>query len=283
MVEILTDSFTDVIKVAPLMFLIFLLVDWLVTRLNKDNQMLLGLSRYNAVGGGLLGLIPQCGISVAFAKLYSNGYITLGMLIAVFLATSDEALIIIGTHPGQAGLVLKIMLIKLLLAVSAGFLLNYLVREKRNRLKGCGLECDCPRCRKSNNLFLDSLLHTLKITVFLFFTVFLINLGLERLGEEKFLAVVGKNTLLQPVYASLIGMIPSCFSSVFLAESYLKGAIGFGSLLAGLSANTGYGILVIIKELPIKKALAIILMVQVISILAGGIIEIFLGGKPGGI
>ena len=181
MVEILTDSFTDVIKVAPLMFLIFLLVDWLVTRLNKDNQMLLVLSRYNAVGGGLLGLIPQCGISVAFAKLYSNGYITLGMLIAVFLA------------------------------------------------------------------------------------------------------VVGKNTLLQPVYASLIGMIPSCFSSVFLAESYLKGAIGFGSLLAGLSANTGYGILVIIKELPIKKALAIIFMVQVISILAGGIIEIFLGGKPGGI
>lgn len=278
MVEILIDTFRDVLQVVPLMLVIFLAVDWLVARLNQENQMVLRLSRYDALGGGLLGIIPQCGISVSLARLYCNGYISLGMLTAVFLSTSDEALIIIGAHPRQAGLVLKIILIKLLLAVGVGYVLNLIVKEKRNRLKGCGIDCACPRCRKSKNLFRDSLIHTLKITAFLIVTVFLINLGLERLGGEKFLSLLGKNTWLQPIYASLIGMIPSCFSSVFLAESYIEGAIGFGALIAGLCANTGYGILVILKELPLKKALKIILMVQVISMLTGEIIGFVNGG-----
>lgn len=103
-------------------------------------------------------------------------------------------------------------------------------------------------------------------------------MGLEKFGEESFYKLVGKNNFLQPVYISLIGAIPSCFSSVFVVEAYIKGVIGFGSMMAGLCANTGYGVLVILKEVPFSKAVKIFLFVMAVSILVGEII-MALGGK----
>lgn len=276
MVEILIDSIKDTIKVAPVIFVIFLLVDLLMNRLSKGDKLKDTFSKYGWFGGAALGVIPQCGISVAFARLYSSGYITLGMLVAVFISGSDEALIIIGAHRSLLPLVLLILGLKIAIAVCAGFVVDRLIKEKRNRIKSsCGIGCTCPKCARSGSMIVNNLIHTAKITAFLMLTVFLINLGLENLGEETFAAVLGKNTFLQPVYASLIGMIPSCFSSVLLAEAYINNAIGFGALMAGLCANTGYGILLVFQKLSLKNALRVMLIVQAFSIFAGEIIFIF--------
>jgi len=269
LVEILIDSFLDVIKVVPVLFLIILLSDWITRKLNKGTPFFSRVAKLDVPGGALLGIIPQCGISVAFAKLYGNGYISLGMLIAVFLAGSDEALIIISAHPDKLLLIFGIIGIKLLVAIGAGFIINLVIKEKRNRLKGCGIDCNCPKCGKHKNMLVNSLVHTLKLTLYLYVTVLIIGTLAERFGEEGILELLGRDTFLQPVCASLIGMIPSCFSSVLIAEGYIKGVLGFGSLISGLLANTGFGILVLFRELPLKKTLLIILLLQAISILVG--------------
>jgi Putative, 10TM heavy-metal exporter len=276
MVEILIDSVKDTIKAAPTIFIIFLLVDLLMKRLSKGDKLMDSFSKYGYFGGAVLGVIPQCGISVAFAKLYSNGHITLGMLAAVFISGSDEALIIIGAQPKMLPTVFLILGIKIFVAICAGFAVNSLIKEKRNRIKSsCGIGCTCPKCAKSGSIVVNNLIHTFKIMIFLMLTVFIINMGIEKLGEEAFTAILGKNTFLQPVYASLIGMIPSCFSSVLLAEAYVSNAIGFGALIAGLCANTGYGILLIFQKLSLNRALKIMLIVQGVSIFIGEIIFIF--------
>jgi len=113
LVEILIDSFQDVIKVVPVLFLIILVSDWTTRMIKKGSPLFSRLARLDVIGGALLGIIPQCGISVAFAKLYGNGYLSLGMLITVFLVGSDEALIIIGAHPDKLPLIFKIIGIKL--------------------------------------------------------------------------------------------------------------------------------------------------------------------------
>jgi len=120
--EILIDSFQDVSKIIPILFLFILLTNWMTVRVNKGTPFFSRLARLDVAGGALLGIIPQCGISVAFAKLYGNGYISLGMLMAVFLAGSDEALIIIGTRPD------KIFLMSGLLA-NTGFGILVVFRE----------------------------------------------------------------------------------------------------------------------------------------------------------
>ena len=277
MVKILIDSFQDVIKTVPVLFLVILLTNWITGKVNKGTPFFSRLARLDVPGGALLGIIPQCGISVAFAKLYGNGYISLGMLMAVFLAGSDEALIVIGAHPDKLPVMLEIIGIKVLVGTGAGWLINFMIKEKRNRLKWCGIDCDCPKCGKHKNIMVNSLVHTLKLTLFLYVTVLIIGIGADRFGEEGIYALLGRNTFLQPMFASLIGMIPSCFSSVLIAEGFLKGALGFGSMIAGLLANTGFGILVLFRELSLKKTLLIILLLQAISILVGEIFYFTIG------
>lgn len=277
MVEILIDSINDTWKVIPLIFIIFLAVDYFMSRANQDNKLLDRLSKGDYLGGALLGVIPQCGISVAAAKLYANGYVSLGMLVAVFIAGSDEALVILGAHPDRLGTVGLVLLLKVAVAVVAGFTVNFFIKEKRNRIRGCGVGCKCPKCARTDSILINNIIHTLKISVFLILTVFVINVGVESIGEEAFHGILGKNTFLQPVYASLIGMIPSCMSSVVLAEAYVQGAIGLGAMMAGLCANTGYGILIVFKELTLKRAFQIVIIVQFISIVVGEVISVFWG------
>lgn len=276
MVDIFLDSLNDTAKTIPVLFIAFFLVDYLMNVLNKDNHLIDKLSKYDCLGGAILGVIPQCGIPVAMAKLYSGGMISIGMLMATFISSSDEALIVIGAYPEKLLLMFGIMMLKVILGVICGYAVNFFINEKNNRFKIYDIACDCDRCKTDNNIFVRNLIFTFKVFIFLVITVFLINLGMDKIGEEGLNAIIGTNSYLQPVYASLIGMIPSCMSSVILAEGFVKGIIGFGPLIAGLCSNTGFGILIIFKELGIKKGFKIALLLQVISITLGEVIYIVL-------
>jgi hypothetical protein len=273
-VDILVDSLKDTSKTLPILFITFLLVDYLMNVMNKDNRLIDKLSKYDCLGGAALGIIPQCGIPVAMAKLYSGGFISIGMLATVFLSSSDEALIIIGAHPERLAFMVKLIVLKLLIGIVFGYLVNFFIKEKRNRFKLYDISCDCSKCKDGKSIITRNIKFTLKVFIFLVITVFLINLGMEKVGEEGLYALLGKNSYLQPVYAALIGMIPSCMSSVVLAEGFIKGGIGFGALVAGLCANTGFGILIIFKEISIKKAFEFAILIQAISIAVGELIYI---------
>ena len=91
--DILLDAFLDTLKIFPFIFVIYVLIELLEhkTTFTKDHQRLQG--NLAPLMGAATGIIPQCGFSVMAAKLYDKGLIRTGTLLAVFLATSDEALI----------------------------------------------------------------------------------------------------------------------------------------------------------------------------------------------
>ena len=95
--EILIEPIEESLVALPVLFLACLLVEYLSNRdvINK-------VMEFGKVGpfiGSILGSIPQCGFSVIAAKLYSMRYLTMGTLLAIFIATSDEALAILAIHP----------------------------------------------------------------------------------------------------------------------------------------------------------------------------------------
>ncbi len=86
------------------------------------------------IGTGV-GLLPQCGFSVVASELYAGRYIYVGTLVAVFIATSDEAIpILFGsaiTDPSVWIGLLEIIGIKIVMALAAGYLLNLIFGRRR--------------------------------------------------------------------------------------------------------------------------------------------------------
>ena len=103
-IDILLDAAIDCVKMLPFLFLAFLLIEAL-EHYSSDftKKLMVKVDKAGPVVGAIVGCVPQCGFSVMAANLYSGGIITVGTLIAVFLATSDEAILIIMGNPEHAG------------------------------------------------------------------------------------------------------------------------------------------------------------------------------------
>src|SRR5699024_3886910 len=87
--------------------------------------------------GSVAGIFPQCGFSAAASSLYAGGVISVGTLIAIFLSTSDEMLPIFISESVQAGLIFKILGLKILLSTLTGIVIDILwkagSRKRRER------------------------------------------------------------------------------------------------------------------------------------------------------
>lgn len=114
------------------------------------------------------------------------------------------------------------------------------------------------------------LIHSLKISLYIFLINFALGGLIEIVGEEKFVKFLSSSNLLQPVLALLIGLIPNCVSSVVLTELFLMGGLSFGAIVTGLSVNAGLGLLVLFKENKNKKENIFILLMLIIPSLIFG-------------
>ena len=82
--------------------------------------------------GSIAAIIPQCGFSIIASTLYSNKLITRGTIIAIYLATSDEALPILLSNPNQLHYVLPLILTKFIIAILAGYLIDFILKPRLN-------------------------------------------------------------------------------------------------------------------------------------------------------
>jgi hypothetical protein len=221
---------------------------------------------------------------------------------AVYLATSDEAIPIILAQPDKAKILLPLILTKIFIALVAGYSLDLIFRKsnkkiiEHTRIYSCGQdnsdhhhesiieERACcghsPSCSAKKfspkEIIFHPLIHTLKIFTFILIISILINLAVWKIGEESLQNLLSGHIFLQPFIAALIGLIPNCASSVALTELYLKGIITYGSVIAGLCASGGLGILVLFKEEKNRKNVFLIIgLLFIISVISGLIIQYF--------
>lgn len=139
--DVLVDAVLDCLKLVPFLFLAYLLIEYLEHKSNgKLEKWLAGSGRLGTVIGALLGCVPQCGFSVAAANLYAERVISMGTVVAVFLATSDEAIPVLLANPGHAGDILMLIAAKLVIAVLFGLLIDFVV------FPAAGRSCTGKRC-----------------------------------------------------------------------------------------------------------------------------------------
>lgn len=249
MLDILTDAIIDSLKTLPFLFGAYLLIEFLEHKASdRMTRLLARLGPLGPVGGAALGCVPQCGFSVAAANFYAGRLITPGTLLAVFLATSDEALPILLSRPGAVGSLGMLLGVKLAAGAVVGILADIVYSRFLKQKLGEPFHELCEDCGCEEKGVLQSALgHTVKIFVFLLVVNVALNGAIELVGEENISRVLLAGSLWQPLLAALIGFIPNCAASVILTELYLGGSLSFGAAVAGLCTGAGLGLLVLFR------------------------------------
>jgi hypothetical protein len=274
MFEILMDTLIDTAKMIPLLLIVYVGIELLEYKFGETiREKVQRAGNSGPAVGALAGSLPQCGFSVIATALYTQRLVTIGTLLAVYLSTSDEAIPIILSQPGKAKIIIPLILTKIAIAFSVGYVIDFVLRKSNKKTLThieafaagtdnvhhhhektldekacCGHHVSSSKKFNPKELFIHPLIHTAKVFVFIFAISFLINFVIFKIGEESFTGLFLGHSFFQPILASLIGLIPNCSASVAITELYLKGAISYGSVIAGLSASAGLGLLVLFRE-----------------------------------
>lgn len=258
--DALRDALTDSVKMLPFLYLAYLLIEWLERHHGaRIEAALAGGGRWGFVPGSLLGCVPQCGFSAVASNLYASRVITPGTLLAVFIATSDEAIPLLAAEPSQWPSLVALLVCKAGFGMVGGALLDIPLRHVLPKslyggYAGHADEVDCHEEHEEHSgIWLAALRHTLEIFVFILLFSLLIGLVFASVGEDAISSALAGMGLFQPMLTALVGLVPNCAASVLLAQLYIEGAISFGSLFAGLTAGAGVGLAVLWRVNPSWK------------------------------
>lgn len=295
----LSDAALDTLKVLPILYLAYLLVAYFSHEKSKKFTNFLNKSKKaGPLVGAFLGCVPQCGFSSVMSDLYARRSITLGTLIAVFIATSDEAIPILIANPNFTVDLLIMIGLKIAFAIAFGYLVDITLNLfERKRIKKqltqiserdlehthdycmCNGHSDTKEHCHEENIFLDALHHSVSIALYIFVATLLINIIVECVGMEALTSWFGGNVYIQILLAGLIGLIPNCAASVFLVELYINGGIAFSAMFAGLSVGAGVGIIILftknVGKHKIWQNIAILSMLYIFGVASGMIVSLF--------
>lgn len=281
--HLLSHTFEDTWLMFPVLLVTYLIIEIFERRPSgNDDRIFFLLQKLGPILGALLGLLPQCGFSILAAMLYLQKNITLGTMLSVFIATSDEAIPVLLSNPEMYSILPILLILKFGIAVLVGYIVDLIFEPDIIKFENMEEEdiaeedyeettagSSCPCCYTQYPLVISALLRSLKIFAFIFVTTFIFTALVEWIGEENLQAFLLTDSIFQPVFAAIFGFIPNCAATVILCQLYTAQALSFGSLLAGLITNAGLGILVLIQygasKRELLKTISILFLVAVIS------------------
>lgn len=277
----LEDSLIVLAFLVPINILIALLEPRLAGRIKLKGALA-------PLVGVTVGLFPQCGFSVVATDLYKKRHITVGTLLGVYLATSDEALPIFLAAGEQAIDILPLLACKFLIGLIVGYTADAIFSKNKKRVAEhiaecdhepevhfgcCGHEiengehedehdhsaCDTPcgseieekrreRKHKLKHYLLHPILHSAKIFVYILLINIVFGVLIHYIGEDRIMSFLSANKYVAPLFAVIVGAIPNCASSVVISNLYLMGGLGFGAAVGGLLMNAGLGFAVLLKD-----------------------------------
>lgn len=235
------------------------------------------LERARSVGpfaGAFAGAIPQCGVSAAAASFYAGGVITVGTLLAVFLATADELVPVLISSRVPAVLLFKIVGIKVIAAFAIGFAVDgvlVFVRHMRRKVSVHEL-CEHSHCgcTGSKGILIPALIHTAEIFLFIVVISGAIELCMHFYGEDSLEALRLNKPVFGELAAGALGLIPNCAVSVASAKLYLAGAMSPGALMASSFTGSGLGLLVLFRtNRNLKENILVLLTVYLVGVVFG--------------
>jgi hypothetical protein len=267
-IDILVGSLADTYLMIPILFILYFILEYFSHTKQLDLISRLKISGpLGPLAGTLLGIIPQCGMSVFVTTLFLSRRVTLGTLVATYLATSDEALPVLIAHRGQEEMILYIIGLKLLIGVVSGYAIDLLFRNKH--YGGAPPEVKSShaveiKVELERTKYKEITLHTLKRTMRIFFWVLIVTITISSVlfytDSDHLIKSIQDHPNIQVITAALFGLIPNCAASIAIAEAFLHTGLSLGATIAGLSTGAGFGPIVLFKDGKFSSALQVLVV-----------------------
>ena len=304
LVDVIADSVLDTLELVPFLFVTYLAMETLEHSTEGRMQGLVARAGHaGPIVGGLLGAVPQCGFSAMAATLYSGGVVTAGTLVAVILSTSDEMVPVFLAHQEPAGRLLSIMLLKGVVGIVVGLLLDavlHAVRHVGNPQPHIHDLCERAHCHCEDDeagsaaspesdadghgeaerghhhghghwaIVRSAAIHTVQVTGFILLVTFLFGLLIEVMGEDALAQLLGSHPVRATFLAARVGLIPNCGASVAITELYLDGVLAAGPMVAGLLVSGGVGLLVLFRtNRDVRQNVAVTAFIYAVGVVVG--------------
>lgn len=307
LVDVLTDSVMDTLKLIPFLFLTYLAMEALEHSASHHVRAAVEKSgKAGPVVGSLLGALPQCGFSAMAATLYAGRVVTAGTLVAVILSTSDEMIPVFVAHQESPARLFQILAVKVLVGIVAGLLVDVALRLLHRSGDGHAhihelcerAHCHCEEAEDEEAeehdgshddenhhegahghdhhghgpwaIVRSALVHTVQVTVFIFLVTLVFGLLIEGVGEDAIGALLADHPVRATFIAALVGLIPNCGASVALTELFLDGTLAAGPMIAGLLVSGGVGLLVLWRtNADLRQNAAVTGVVYVVGVAVG--------------
>ena len=280
--EFLEHALIDSLKVF-IAVLVFHIVFSLVEK--KVSNWINSKKSISPLLGSIFGLIPQCGVSILAADMYIKEHITMGTIVAVFIACSDEAFPIMFSDLSKIHLILPMILLKFVAGFIVGFIVDLMIKNQQKKIHHhlehceherevhvgcCKHEIDNEKDNKLKTHLIHPLIHSLKIFIYVFIVNLVFGAVIHFVGEESFKEFLLSSKYFGPIISILIGLIPNCASSVIIADLFIMESISFGTAVAGLIVNAGLGTVVLLKNKSKTKDTIIIIGILILTALIVG-------------
>lgn len=294
--DFILDALKDSLILVPFLLGAYILIEVIETLTSKKFHSSAFVHPAAPLFGAGFGLLPQCGFSVVATDMFAQKKLTMGTLIAIYIATSDEAIPIIIANPDKVKYLLPMILIKFVYALIIGFGVDLIARIGQKRVGDQAVEkandeivqeehehseneeghihVGCCKHNIEENVkepwakryLLHPGLHTLKIFAYILVINLIFSTVIHFVGEDAISNFLGSNVVLAPIISVLVGLIPNCASSIIITELFIHGSLSFGATLAGLSVNAGLGLIVLYRQ---NKSIKTNLTITAILILSG--------------
>lgn len=290
MLDVILDALKDSLITLAVIFVLNFVISFIEEKLSNA---FMKNTKVSPLIGAAVGLVPQCGFPIVAADMYQKRHITMGTLLAIFIACSDEALPIMLSDINKAWSVIPLIIIKFILGFIVGFLVDAIYTNGKNEVKAkleeretkCDTDVECNShvgcCDHKiegehgehswiHEHLIHPLLHSLKLFAYILIINLIFGFIIYFVGEDAISNFLHANVWLTPIFSTLVGLIPNCASSVIITEMYIEGSIYFGAALAGLIVNAGLGMLFLFKNYKNWKNNLIILGILVaVSLIVG--------------
>ncbi len=279
MSDVIFDTLQDCVRLLPFLFFTYLAMEYLEHKAGEKMQNTIRRSgRFGPVIGSVLGAFPQCGFSAAASNLYAGRIITLGTLISIYLSTSDEMLPILISEKAGADMIFKILGVKILIGMAAGFLVDIIavvfLKKEKDALRIEHL-CEQHHCHCDRGIVKSAVHHTIEIFVYLFIITFALNFMIFLIGEDFLANLILNRPFIGEAVAGIVGLIPNCAASVIITQLYLRGVLNAGAMISGLLTGAGVGLLVLFRvNDKTKENMRITAILYALGVAAGCIVEL---------